>query len=99
MIDVLPEDVLSPKELGEDFTGSVLDILIHKGDPALVNSYCEIGAVAASSDVARALNIQRGDSLLFFNSCLYAVNGRIIDYSFSYFLPGYFRFHVVRELA
>jgi GntR family transcriptional regulator len=36
---------------------------------------------------------------LRFISRLYSVDGQAIDYSFSYFLPGYFRFHVIRELA
>jgi GntR family transcriptional regulator len=99
LIDVLPQDVLSPEELDGDFSGSVLDMLIERGNPRLVSSNCEIGAVAASSEVARALNIQRGDALLRFISRLYSADGRPIDYSFSYFLPGYFRFHVVRELV
>lgn len=30
---------------------------------------------------------------------LYAEIGRVIDYSFSYFLPGYFHFHVVRRVG
>jgi GntR family transcriptional regulator len=99
LIDILPVDVLDPEQLARDFNGSVLDLLIERGDPPLVDSLCDIRAAAASSDIARALNIQRGDALLCFNSCLYAVDGRNIDYSFSYFLPGYFRFHVVRELG
>jgi GntR family transcriptional regulator len=99
LIDILPLEVLAEEDLSEDFTGSVLDLLIRRGNPPLYNSLCEIGAVAASSDVARALNIQRGDALLRFVSRLYAADGRAVDYSFSYFLPGYFRFHVVRELV
>jgi GntR family transcriptional regulator len=99
LIDILPPDVLSPEDLPSSFSGSVLDLLIQRGDPQLVNSNCEIGAVAATSEVARALNIQRGDALLRFISRLYSVDGRAIDYSLSYFLPGYFRFHVIRELA
>jgi GntR family transcriptional regulator len=99
LIDILPPDVLAPVDLESNFSGSVLDLLIQRGDPQLVSSHCEIGAVAASSEIARALNIQRGDALLRFVSRLYSVEGRAIDYSFSYFLPGYFRFHVIRELA
>jgi GntR family transcriptional regulator len=99
LVDILPPFVLSPEDLAEGFSGSVLDLLIQRGDPVLINSNCEIGAVAATSDIARALNIQRGDSLLRFVSRLYSVEGQAIDYSFSYFLPGYFRFHVIRELS
>ena len=98
LIDTLPAEVLTLDELGDGFNGSVLDLLMRRGDPQLFNSHCEIAAVAASSDVARALNIQRGDALLRFNSRLFTIDGRVIDYSIGYFLPGYFRFHVVREL-
>lgn len=99
LIDILPEDVLPPEDVKEEFSGSVLDLLLEKGDPQLVNSHCEIAAVAANSKIARALQIQRGDAILKFSSRLFSLEGKIVDSSFSYFLPGYFRFHVVRELT
>jgi GntR family transcriptional regulator len=99
LIDILPTELITEEELGEGFNGSVLDLLLRRGDPPLINSNCEIAAVAASSDVARALNIQRGDALLRFISHLFTLDGKEVDYSFGYFLPGYFRFHVVRELG
>jgi GntR family transcriptional regulator len=99
LIDCLPEDILSQDEIQENFTGSVLDLLIQRGSPPLSNSLCEIAAEAARADIARALNIQRGDALLRFTARLFSVDGRVVDYSYSYFLPGYFRFHVIRELA
>jgi GntR family transcriptional regulator len=64
-----------------------------------VTSRTEINAVTAPSDLARQLGIQRGDVMLYFNSLLYAENGRVVDLSQSYFLPGYFRFHVVRRVG
>jgi GntR family transcriptional regulator len=98
LIDILPEEILPAEELATGFTGSVLDLLLKRGVPALGSSRCEINAVQASVDVAKALRIQRGDVLLRFISYLYATNGRVVDYSFSYFLPGYFNFHVVRRV-
>lgn len=97
--DVLPEDVLSPAELNERFSGSVLDLLISRGQPELVSSFTEIRAVPATPELARALEIQRGDTLLLFVARLYDASNRVVDYSHSYFLPGYFRFHVVRKVA
>lgn len=99
LVDILPEDVLSPEELQQDFSGSVLDLLLERGDPQLVNAHCEIAAVAADSITSRALQIQRGDAILKFSSRLFSLDGRVIDCTYSYFLPGYFRFHVVRELS
>ena len=99
LVDVLQKDFFPCQAVETEFTGSVLDLLLKRGEPPLVNSRCEICAVAATREVARALNIQRGDSLLKFVSRLYTLTGDVVDYSLSYFFPGYFRFHVVRELT
>jgi GntR family transcriptional regulator len=99
LIDILPDDILDPAELDAEFTGSILDLLMRRGSPTLLTSRCEINAVTATPEVARALGIQRGDVLLRFIAFLYATDGRVVDYSYSYFLPGYFRFHVVRRVG
>lgn len=98
LIDILPEDVLAVEDVRQGFTGSVLDLLMRRGSPKLLSSRCEISAVTATREIAHAIRIQRGDVLLRFEAYLYAVDGRAVDYSFSYFLPGTFRFHVVRRI-
>lgn len=99
LIDILPSDILDPDELRNGFHGSILDLLLQRGQPDLFVSRTEISAVPATSLVARALGIQRGDVLLCFTADLYSTAGQIIDHSYSYFLPGYFRFHVVRRVG
>lgn len=99
LVDILPTDILTPEELQNGFTGSVLDFLLRRGNPPLQVSRTEINASTASAIVARAMGIQRGDVLLCFTAGLYAADGRVIDHSKSYFLPGYFRFHVVRRVG
>lgn len=99
LFDILPQDVLSSDDLDFSFTGSVLDFLLRRGDPELRTSRTEIGAVAAAPEVARALGIQRGDVVLRFVATLFSGEGQVIDYSISYFLPGYFRFHVIRRVG
>ena len=99
LVDTLPLKYLQPIDVSGNFTGSVLDLLLKRGDPPLGNSRCEIAAIAAPPEVARALNIQRGDSLMVFEAMLYSKDGDPVDYSFSYFLPGYFKFHVVRRVG
>jgi GntR family transcriptional regulator len=99
LIDILPEDILSTEELQEGFTGSVLDLLLKKGAPKLTESIAEIKAVGATPDIAKALQIQRNDVLQLFVASLYNIEGRMIDYSYSYFIPGVFRFHVVRKVG
>jgi GntR family transcriptional regulator len=99
LVDILPEDVLSDEEINNGFNGSVLDLLLQKGELPLDSSRCEISAVSVPLGVARALNIQKGVSLLCFTAVLFSENGIPLDYSLSYFLPGYFRFHVVRKVG
>ena len=99
LVDILPEEFLSPADLEADFNGSVLDLLLLRGSPKLSTSRTDIRAISATSEVARALQIQRDDVLLQFIASLYTDTGKVVDYSFSYFLPGYFHFHVVRRVG
>ncbi len=98
LVDILPADVLQPEELSGQFEGSVLDYLLHRGDPLTV-SRADITASNATADVAKMLEIQRGDVLLQLTAKLFTASGRVVDYSFSYFIPGYFKFHVVRKVG
>jgi GntR family transcriptional regulator len=98
LIDTLPEDVLKLQELPPGFKGSVLDFLLERGNDLRI-SRAAITATNATADVAKALEIQRGDVLLQFVSQLYASDGRIVDHTVSYFIPGYFNFHVVRRIG
>lgn len=98
LVDILPEGVLQVKDLPSDFSGSVLDYLLNRGDP-LTTSRANVSAIGATADVAKPMEIQRGDVLLHFHAQLFDANGRIVDYSLSYFIPGYFNFHIVRRVG
>ncbi len=98
LVDILPDDFLKPSDLPNSFKGSVLDFLIDRNDP-LTTSRAAISATGAVPEVAKALQIQRGDVLLQFISQLFTREGRVTDYSVSYFIPGYFHFHVVRRVG
>jgi GntR family transcriptional regulator len=99
LLDMLPVDILAVSEIKTGFTGSVLDLLLRRGNPKLTQSRTVIKAIGATSEVARALQVQRDDVLLHFAAQLFSETGRVVDYSISYFLPGYFRFHVVRRVG
>ncbi len=98
LIDILPTTHLRMQDLGESFDGSVLDILIQRNEPALSHSSTNISVEAADLLTARKLHIQRGDMLLRLDAQLYSQEGHIVDYSLSYFVPGYFQFHVMRRI-
>jgi len=98
LVDTLPADILKPGDMPESFTGSVLDFMLTRGDK-LTTSRAAISATNATAEVAKALEIQRGDVLLQFTSNIYIADGSVVDYTYSYFIPGYFNFHVVRRIG
>jgi GntR family transcriptional regulator len=98
LVDTLPEEVMRASDLTSDFRGSVLDTLLRRGD-ILRTSRANITALNAAAEVAKALEIQRDDVLLSFSAQLFDENGKVVDYSLSYFIPGYFHFHVVRRVG
>ncbi len=98
LVDILPESILHSKDLPAMFHGSVLDFLLGRGDP-LTSSRANVSAIGATAEVAKALEIQRGDVLLHFYSQLFDENNKVVDYSLSYFIPGYFHFHIVRRVG
>ncbi len=99
LVDILVKDTLPLEEISRDFSGSVLDLLLRRGYPPLSYSDTEIRVMDATSEIARELEIQRGDGLLLFVARLFNASGKAICYSYSYFLPGYFRFHVLRSVV
>ena len=98
LIDTLPAESLEPEALPDRFSGSVLDYLLSSGVDLRL-SRAAISATNAPADVAKALEIQRDDVLLHFASQLYDATGSVLDYSMSYFIPGYFHFHVNRRVG
>ncbi len=99
LTDVLPQQFLRQADLGSDFRGSVLDTLLKRGWPTLSHSRTELISEAADPHLAHALRVQRGAPLMKLEAQLFAADGQIVDYSISHFVPGCFRFHVVRRVA
>ena len=99
LVDVLPVGLISLDEARRQFRDSVFDLLMSSKELTLTTSRTELGAAAAPAEIAKALGIQRGDVVLRFKATLYTAEGKVVDYSHSYYLPGYFRFHVVRRVG
>ena len=98
LVDILPESILKPSDLPSNFSGSVLDFLLARGDKLGI-SRAVVGATNAHADVAKPLEIQRDDVLLKFESQLFDLKNNVVDFSVSYFIPGYFHFHVNRRVG
>ncbi len=99
LVDYLPVDVLTPDDLSNGFNGSVLDLLIKRGTPLLSHAKTNLSASGANPDIAKALQIQRGDVLLTMVSYLYDIKGAVVDFMYTYFIPGYFNFYVNRRIS
>jgi GntR family transcriptional regulator len=98
LVDCVPQALLPGDSLGVGFSGSVLDLFLERGEPALDYSRTDLTAVGAPPDIARRLRLQSGEVLLSMRASLYDVQGGVVDRSHSYFLPDPFRFHVVRRV-
>jgi len=96
--DVVPLTYLHKEDLGEAFRGSVLDVLLERGTPMLANSRTAIVAEVADAGQAACLKIEEGTALLKLTGQLYSYDEKVVDYSTSYFVPGYFKFHVMRRV-
>ena len=99
LVDVVPTALLCKQDLEPAFNGSVLNLFLQRGEPALSHSRTDIMAKAAGATLARQLQLRRGDVVLKLEAQLIALDGRVVDYSLSYFVPGHFRFHVVRRVG
>jgi GntR family transcriptional regulator len=98
LVDSLPETILRAEDLPSNFGGSLLDFLLARSNPPRT-SRAAVSAIGATAEVAKALEIQRGDVLLHFSSQLFDASGTILVYSKTYFIPGYFNFHIVRRVG
>lgn len=99
LVDLVPTSVLRRADLDHTFRGSVLDLLIRRGDLNLVHSRTDISIESAGEAIARKLRLRPGEPLHKLEAQLYTRDGRVVDYSQSYFVPGYFHFHVIRRVG
>jgi len=98
MLDALPASLVSAGDVRAGFQGSVLDYLLMRGDLALAHARADILPVRAGEHQAARLNLEPGTVLLLLEETLYTVTGEIIGFSRNYFIPEFFKFHVVRRV-
>ncbi len=97
--DVLPLRFMRKQDLGAKFRGSVLDILLKRGQPALTFSFTRLAAIAADNELASQLEIPRKTPLLKMEAKLFALDNSVVDYSVSKFVSDLFDFHVIRRIG
>lgn len=97
MMDAVPASIVSVEEMRAHFTGSLLETLRQRGEPQIAYAFTNVLAVNADEELASALEVPLGRSLLFLEQVLYDVHNRPVAYERHYFVPGLVRFHVVRR--
>jgi GntR family transcriptional regulator len=98
LIDIVPAQYLSKSEVEASIHGSVYDLLTQKGEIPLAYSRTDIMAVNANSKLSKRLHITNDSALILLTSKLFTHGDQVVDLSYSYFVPGQFKFHVMRRL-
>lgn len=98
LVDIVPDQFLSQNEVEASIHGSVYDLLTQKGEIPLAYSRTEIMAVNANSKLSKRLHVPNDTSLILLTGQLFTHGDQLVDLSYSYFVPGQFKFHVMRRL-
>jgi GntR family transcriptional regulator len=97
MLDIVPTSVLAPADVDETFAGSVLDLLRQKRKPPIAQAVADIVALEAEPPLVEKLSVKRGQAILLLEESLLDEEGTIVGFSRNFFVPHFFRFHVVRS--
>jgi GntR family transcriptional regulator len=97
MLDVALPSILSPEDVDETFNGSVLDLLRQKPGQTIAQAMSDIVALNTDAFLAEKLGIEPGQAVLLIEETLFDGEGMAVEYSRNYFVPDFFRFHVVRR--
>lgn len=97
MDDIVPTATLAPGDVDERFNGSVLDLLRQHQDQSVAQAVSEIVALDADDDLAERLGVKPGRALLLLEETLFDEAGSVVGFSRNYFVPDFFRFHVIRR--
>jgi GntR family transcriptional regulator len=81
----------------ERFNGSVLDLLRQKPDVQIAQAVADIVAINADAFLAGKLAVKSRQALLLLEETLFDQEGMAVEFSRNYFVPEFFRFHVVRR--
>lgn len=99
LVDIVPATFLTEDEVKSSIHGSVYDLMAQKKDNALSYSRTDIMAVKAEEELGKKLAVSNDAALILLTAQLFASNNQVVDYSLSYFVPGQFKFHVMRRLG
>ncbi len=97
MADTVLSSILKEQDVDDSFNGSVLDLLRQKKGLVDVQVIADIEALAADANLSEVLEIGLGQAVQLLEETLFDVERRPVGFSRNYFIPGFFRFHVLRR--
>jgi GntR family transcriptional regulator len=97
MQDLVLPSALSPADVDGTFNGSVLDLLRRKQEQLVVQATADIVACNADTFLAKKLGVEPAKAILLIEETLFDKEGTAVGFSRNYFIPDFFRFHVVRR--
>ena len=97
MVDLFPSSRLPAGCIDDTFNGSVLDLLRCNPELELAEAVADIVALNASGFLVDKLKVKPGQAVLLLEETLFDVENRPVEFSRNYFIPDFFRFHVVRR--
>jgi GntR family transcriptional regulator len=97
MQDLVLPAVLSPADVDGTFNGSVLDLLRRKQEQLVVQATADIVACNADTSLAKKLGIESAKAVLLIEETLFDKEDTAVGFSRNYFIPDFFRFHVLRR--
>jgi GntR family transcriptional regulator len=95
--DYVPNKFLGPTQIGNQFDGSVLDLLKLHHSPPLKEAVTEITSVNANQDQSSQLGVSPNDALILLRETVYDEGSEIVSYSENFFVPDRFYLHVLRR--
>jgi GntR family transcriptional regulator len=97
MHDLVPSAILAPSDIDETFGGSVLDLLREKSEIQIDQVSANLAAVNADKSLSSRLRVNARHALLLMEETLFDAQGKVVEFSLNYFVPDFFKFHVVRR--
>ena len=95
--DFVPGNFLTPEQVNQLFTGSVLDIFDQIHTPPILYAEAEITTVISDDFLSKTLFVSKFSPLLLSKETLFDEGQTIVSYSKNYYIPDRFRIHVLRR--
>lgn len=96
--DYFAADLVDLETFTADFTGSVLDFFIARGDPRIDYAWTDITGLHAGERFSEMLDVPEDEILMLAEETVYSQDGTPFHYSHNYMVMKFFKFHIVRTV-